>query len=202
PYRSVILDAANDAPTCANASIVTNEDVTGETSPSCSDVDSDSLTYSIVSQPTHGVASVVSGKLHYVPSANYNGSDSFTYKANDGAADSNTASVDVTVNAVNDTPQASNDKASRSEERRGGKEPSCSDVDADSLTYAIVAQPTHGSASVVSGKLHYVPNADYNGSDSFTYKANDGVADSNTASVDVTVNAVNDIPQASNDKAS
>ena len=57
-----------------------------------------------MSGASHGTASVVSGQLHYSPAANYNGSDSFTYKANDGLLDSNTATVNVTVNAVNDAP--------------------------------------------------------------------------------------------------
>ena len=67
--------------------------------------------------------------------------------------------------------------------------PSCTDANGNPLTYAIVAQPAHGTASVVSGQLHYVPTAGYTGPDSFTYKANDGTVDSNTATVTVTVTA-------------
>ena len=57
------------------------------------------------------------------------------------------------------------------------------------MTYAIVDQPGHGTASVVAGQLHYVPDTDYTGDDAFTYQASDGYLDSNTATVDVTVTA-------------
>ena len=191
---NVTVNAVNDAPVCSNVSLTTDEDTPGDVAPNCTDVDGDSLTYSIVSGASHGTASVVSGQLHYSPAANYNGSDSFTYKANDGLLDSNTATVNVTVNAVNDAPVCSNVSLTTDEDTPGDVAPNCSDVDGDSLTYSIVSGASHGTASVVSGQLHYSPAANYNGSDSFTYKANDGLLDSNTATVNVTVNAVNDAP--------
>jgi hypothetical protein len=60
------------------------------------DIDSSSLTYSIVTQPSHGTVTITNtatGAYKYTPSANYNGADSFTFKANDGTADSNTATA-------------------------------------------------------------------------------------------------------------
>ncbi len=107
------MNAVNDAPVCSNVSLTTDEDTPGDVAPDCTDVDGDPLTYSIVSGASHGTASVVSGQLHYSPAANYNGSDSFTYKANDGLLDSNTATVNVTVNAVNDAPVCSERRRSR-----------------------------------------------------------------------------------------
>ena len=67
--------------------------------------------------------------------------------------------------------------------------PSCTDANGNPMTYSIVDQPAHGTASVVAGQLHYVPTRDYTGADSFTYKASDGYLDSNTATVAVTVTA-------------
>ena len=88
------VNAVNDAPTCANVSITTDEDTAGSTPPDCSDVDGDTLTYEIVDQPADGSATVnLDGDLEYTPDLNFNGSDSSTYKANDGTADSNTATV-------------------------------------------------------------------------------------------------------------
>ncbi len=191
---SVTVTAVNDAPVCSAVTLTTAEDTSGQTDPSCTDVDSINLTYSIVAQPLHGTASVVTGKLSYTPAANYNGADSFTYKANDGTLDSNTATVSVTVTAVNDAPVCSAVTLTTAEDTPGQTDPSCTDVDSVNLTYAIVAQPLHGTASVVTGKLSYTPAANYNGADSFTYKANDGTLDSNTATVSVTVTAVNDAP--------
>ncbi|WP_298434851.1 Ig-like domain-containing protein, partial [Geobacter sp.] len=71
--------------------------------------DSTSLTYSIVSPATKGTVTITNtatGAYSYTPNANYNGSDSFTFKANDGTADSNAATVNITVTAVNDAPTA------------------------------------------------------------------------------------------------
>jgi hypothetical protein len=87
----------NQAPTCQDVTLVTTQDTTGETDPNCSDPESNPLTYSIVAQGTKGTASVVSGKLQYVPNAGATGSDSFTYRANDGTSNSNTSTVNVTI---------------------------------------------------------------------------------------------------------
>jgi len=92
-------------PVCQAVTLTTDEDTTGEASPSCPDEDTgDTLTYSIVAQPGHGSASVVAGNLSYTPAANYNGADSFTYKANDSHIDSNTTTVNVTINPVINAP--------------------------------------------------------------------------------------------------
>src|SRR5207302_10155153 len=75
-----------------------------------------------------------------------------------------------------------------------------SDVDGDTLTAVLVSGPTKGSLTLnANGSFTYTPNANVNGTDSFTYKANDGALDSNTATVTITINAVNDAPVAQND---
>src|SRR5207247_4035477 len=80
------------------------------------------------------------------------------------------------------------------EDKPSNTAPNCTDVDNDSLTYAIASQGTKATASVVSGQLHYVPDSNTNGADSFTYTANDGHVDSAPATVNVTITAVNDAP--------
>ena len=82
-----------------------------------SDADGNSLSALIVSSPSHGALALnANGSFTYVPAANFNGSDSFTYKANDGTADSNVATVTITVTAVNDAPVAANDSYSTAED--------------------------------------------------------------------------------------
>jgi VCBS repeat-containing protein len=191
---SVTVTAVNDAPVCSPVTLTTAEDTPGQTNPSCTDVEGNPLTYSIVAQPTHGTASVAAGKLAYTPAANYNGADSFTYKANDGTVDSNTATVSVTVTAVNDAPVCSPVTLNTVENTPGQANPSCTDVDGNPLTYSIVTQPMHGIAYVVASKLSYTPTASYRGPDSFTYKANDGTVDSNTATISVIVIPIKDPP--------
>ena len=62
-----------------------------------------------------------------------------------------------------------------------------SDEEGDSLSFTVLSQPKNGTLSGTAPALTYSPNANYSGSDSFSYKANDGVADSNTATVTINV---------------
>src|SRR5919202_1962396 len=99
--------------------MTTDEDTQGQTSPNCSDIDSSSLTYSIDSQGSDGTASVSGGTLYYDPDPDFNGTDSFTYTANDGELDSDPATVDVTVNAVNDAPTCNGVNLTTEEDPQG-----------------------------------------------------------------------------------
>src|SRR5262249_50835000 len=114
--------------------------------------------------------------------------------------DSNDATVSITVNAVNDPPVASNASVTTNEDTPVSGTVTATDIDSPTLTFAVVAQPTRGTLSfnTSTGAFTYTPNANLNGPDSFTFKANDGPLDSNVATVSITVNAVNDPPVASN----
>ena len=153
----------NQAPVCAGSTLSTPANTAGDAAPSCTDAENDTLTYAIVAQPSHGTASVLAGQLHYVPATDYEGPDSFTYKANDGSLDSNTATVSVTVTHVNQAPVCAGSTLSTPANTAGDAAPSCTDAENDTLTYTIVAQPSHGTASVLAGQLHYVPATDYEG---------------------------------------
>src|SRR5207237_643312 len=142
------------------------------------------------------------GSFIYTPAANYNGSDAFTYKANDGAADSNVATVTITIAPMPDAPSAANDSYATNEDTtlvRGGPAvlANDSDVDGNPLTAILVSGTAHGTLALdADGGFTFTPAANYAGPDSFTYKANDGVTDSNVATVSLTINAVNDAPVA------
>jgi uncharacterized delta-60 repeat protein len=165
------------------------------------DVEGSPLSITVVSNPAHGTLSMnVDGSFKYTPAANYNGTDSFTYKVSDGQADSNLATVSLTVRPVNDPPVANNNAYTLAEDNvltvtAPGVLANDSDVDGDTLTASLVTSPAHGSLTFnADGSFSYTPNANYNGSDSFTYKANDGQANSNVATVTLTVTPVNDPP--------
>src|SRR5207247_2322965 len=118
---SITITAVNDAPVAVNDSYITAEDTTlNVAAPGVlandSDVDGDTLSAILLSQPTHGSLTLNSnGSFSYTPVANYNGSDSFTYKANDGQADSGIATVSITIGGVNDAPVAVNDSYTTAE---------------------------------------------------------------------------------------
>src|SRR5207249_4477827 len=137
----------------------------------------------------------------YTPAANYNGPDSFTFKANDGTVDSNVATVSLTITPVNDAPVASPSSATLAEDTPTSVSLPASDVDGDTLTVTSVGSPAHGTAVIQGGNVRYTPNANYNGGDSFPYTVSDGNGGTDTASVAVTVTPVNDPPVATDSSA-
>ena len=94
----------NIAPVAAAQSLVLDEDVPAAITLTGTDGDDDALAFSIVTPPANGSLSGTPPALTYTPDENYNGPDSFTFRVNDGTADSPAASVSLTVNAVNDPP--------------------------------------------------------------------------------------------------
>src|SRR5207247_2084419 len=155
---------------------------------------------------TYGLLTLnANGSFTYTPAANFNGSDSFTYKANDGLLDSNMATVALTINPVNDAPLAVNDSFATDEHMvltitLLGVLSNDHDIDSPTLPVVVVTGPTHATLTPYATLFRsYTPAANFNGSDSFTYKANDGQADSNLATVALTINPVNDAPLAVND---
>ena len=158
------------------------------------------MTASVVTNPAHGTLVFgADGSYTYTPDANFNGSDSFTYKVNDGTADSGIQTISITVNPVNDAPVALDGSITTNEDAAITGSVSFSDIDvpADALVASVVDQPAHGSLVFnADGSYTYTPDANFNGSDSFTYKVNDGTADSGIQTITITVNPVNDAPVA------
>lgn len=100
----ISVTPVNDQPTVHNFTVTTNEDVALNITLTAGDVDRDTLRYSIVSQPSHGVLSGVAPNLTYTPDADYYGIDSFRFKVNDGTIDSTVATVTIIINPVYDPP--------------------------------------------------------------------------------------------------
>jgi len=197
--RAPVSTVVNNTPAAVNDAYSTNEDtlLTAATSgvlANDNDADGNPLTAVLVAGVSHGSLVLNSnGSFTYTPSANFNGADSFTYMANDGLANSNTATVTITVNAVNDPPSAVNDTYSTKKNNgltvaAPGVLANDSDADGNPLTSVLVAGVSHGSLTLNSnGSFTYTPVTGYTGSDSFTYMANDGLASSNTATVAITI---------------
>ena len=189
--------SVNTAPAAANAVGSTNEDTAlTSTLPAATDVDGNAVTYAKATNPIHGTVSVsTSGSYTYTPTANYNGADSFSYTVNDGQGGSNTYTVSLTVTPVNDAPVAAAGTLSATEDIQASGTLSATDVDNTALTYSVVTQPAKGTVTLgANGAYTYTPAKDANGADSFTFRASDGALSSNTATVTITVAAVNDAP--------
>jgi 2C-methyl-D-erythritol 2,4-cyclodiphosphate synthase len=198
---TITIAPVNDAPVAADDADSTAEDtaVTTDVLANDTDLDGDSLTVS--STGPAGDGSVVNngdGTVTYIPTPDFNGPDSFVYTIDDGNGGTATATVYVEISSVNDTPVADDQSVSTDEDTPVSITLTGSDVDGNSLTFNIVDQPTNGTLSGTAPDLTYTPNADFNGSDSFTLTVNDGNADSSIATVSITVNAANDQPTADN----
>jgi len=195
---TISVAPVNDAPVSSNQAVTTQEDVSKAITLSATDVDNGSLTYSIVTGPAHGTLTGTGANITYTPALNYNGNDSFTFKASDGTVDSNIATVTLIVTPVQDAPVANNQAVSTQEDQPKAIVLTGSDVDGDALTFTIVTNPAHGTLAGSGANVTYTPAANYNGSDNFTFRVNDGTANSNVATVSITVTPVNDAPIANN----
>jgi VCBS repeat-containing protein len=204
--RTLVINVTpvNDAPVAADGAATTNEDTAVAATASASDVDGDTLTYSVVTGPANGVLTGTGPNWTYTPAADYFGSDSFTFRVNDGTVFSNTATFSLTVTAVNDAPVAVADSATTAEDTAISVNVLLNDTDVDNtpaqLSVQSFSQGSSGGTVAADGTLlRYTPAANFNGTETFTYVVTDGAASSAPGTVTITVTAVNDAPVAVND---
>jgi len=208
---TITVVPVNDAPVANPDSYTTNEDTALTVAApgvlaNDTDVDGNALTAALVTGPASGTLALnANGAFTYTPNANFNGTDSFTYRANDGTTTSGPATVTITVVPVNDAPVANPDSYTTNEDTAltvaaPGVLANDTDVDGNALTAALVTGPASGTLTLnTNGAFTYTPNANFNGTDSFTYRANDGTTTSGPATVTITVVPVNDAPVANAD---
>jgi VCBS repeat-containing protein len=195
----VYLDV-NSAPVAGDDAFATDEDTPlSEPAPGVlvndSDADLDPLTAVLETDVTNGILTLnADGSFTYTPNPDFNGVDSFTYRANDGLQDGNIATVTITVNPVNDPPVAVDDGYAVDQDAvlnvaAPGVLGNDSDVEGDPLTAVLNTDVASGTLILnADGSFDYTPNPGFNGPDGFTYYANDGTADSAVAAtVSITV---------------
>jgi len=197
----------NDAPDAKNDYMTTNEDcgvVIGVLN-NDSDTNGDTLNIESITQPAHGKVTVNNnGSVTYIPDANYNGNDSFTYTISDGKGGFDTATVTVKVNPSNDKPVAVDDIKVLNEDQAVNINVLANDRDVETATKDLritsISQPSHGFVVINNdGTVKYTPAKDYNGKDSFSYTIVDEHGKTDTATVNLTVKPTNDNPVAVND---
>jgi CshA-type fibril repeat protein/VCBS repeat-containing protein len=209
---SFTLTVSNPAPVAANDSFTTNEDtpVSGNVLPNDVDSDGDALSASLVSGTTNGTVVLnADGSFTYTPNANFNGSDSFTYRVTDTDGATSIATVTLTVSPVNDPPVAVNDSFTTDEDAPATIAVTNNDSDAEGnpLTVTQVngtsitlggpgVAVTGGTVTLTADGLVFTPTPNYNGPSSFTYTVSDGNGGTATATVSGTVDPVNDPPVA------
>jgi serine/threonine protein kinase len=155
------------------------------------------LTAVQVDGPKHGMLALrADGSFSYAPDSGFDGSDRFTYKANNGILDSDPATVSISVNAVKKPPVAVDDEYATDSGipltvSAPGVLGNDSDADGQPLEAIAVSSPTNGTVVLdPNGSFCYKPAPGFDGTDSFSYKANNGLLSSNVATVTVTVRPV------------
>jgi uncharacterized repeat protein (TIGR01451 family) len=225
---TVTVSAVNDPPVAVGDAASTGEDTQIDIDVLANDTDPEAppqtLTITNVSDPPNGTAVIINGGLavRYTPDADYcnelpdcptpGPDDSFSYTVDDGAGGTDTATVSVMVNGIDDQPNAIIDSATTAEDGSAGvlidvlandilgNNPSIGD---QPVTLEIASPPSHGSAVVEAGQIRYtVTEANYSGADDFTYRVIDADLDSDVALVTITITPVNDDPVANDDLAS
>jgi hypothetical protein len=193
----VTVTAVNDPPDAVNDMATTDEDtpVTITVLTNDTDPEANPLVVASVTPGSNGSVAIVNAgtKVRYTPDANFNGADSFTYTIGDGQGGTDTATVSVTVNSVNDPPMAADDGAITDEDTPVIIDVAANDSDPedDPLTVMSVTDPPHGTVmDLGGGLLKYTPDANFTGADSFTYTVSDGQGGTDTATVAVFVNDI------------
>ncbi|TFH06798.1 MAG: tandem-95 repeat protein, partial [Candidatus Atribacteria bacterium] len=203
---TIAVAAVNDPPIAQDDSGATEEatSVALAVLLNDSDLDGDRLTIQSVTTPANGSVINDGAEVTYTPNADFSGLDTFTYTISDGNGELASATVTVAVAAVNDPPIAQDDAASTNEETAVVIDVLINDSDPDGDTLAIqsVAQPSRGSAVNQGADVMYMPDANFTGTDVFTYTVSDGHGKIATATVTVLVVAVNDPPVAQDDSES
>jgi hypothetical protein len=200
--RSFTNTVPNQAPVIAEGAS-TNVILSEDSAPTpfsltlhATDADGDPIGWWVPTQANNGIATVsgsgASMPIAYQPTANYNGSDSFVVQAYDTWGAKTSITVNVTIQPINDPPVAYGQILTVATNTPRAITLTGYDIDAgDTLMYGIVTQPTHGELSGDPPNITYTPFFNYKGSDSFTFKVNDGTVDSLApATVTLWVNAL------------
>ncbi|WP_119860245.1 tandem-95 repeat protein [Pseudoalteromonas sp. MSK9-3] len=209
---TMTINAVEDAPLAVADSASTDEDTPITFSVVANDTDAENnmvvASAAIVDSPSKGSVTIANGIVTYTPTANENGADTFTYTVKDSTGlTSSKATVTMTLNAVNDTPIAANFTETVNEDTPTNAltvRANATDVEDTNPSGAItlVTQPTKGAVALnqTNGTMVYTPNANENGTDTYTYTIADsnGLV-SNTATVTVNIGAINDRPTAGDD---
>ncbi|MCQ6444225.1 tandem-95 repeat protein, partial [Vibrio parahaemolyticus] len=194
----VNVTPVNDAPVAKDDIATTQEDtaVTIDVLPNDTDVDGDKLSIQSATVPeAQGKVEIVDGKLVFTPAENFNGDAEITYTVTDGSL-TDQATVKVTVNAVNDTPEVESNIADQTLAEDFTPysidlNNAFSDVDGE-LTFSVSGN-SNIQVAIVNGIATFTPTADWSGSEALTFTATDPSGESVSQTVNFTVASVADI---------
>jgi VCBS repeat-containing protein len=197
---TVVIIPLNDPPIAESMSVTANEDQIRTIALNASDPDGNPITLTIMEHPTHGEIfnfDYETMSVQYKPVTDYFGSDQFTYELFDGEIKSSVAVVDIEVLYVNDPPFVQSDIISVFEDASVDYTLKAFDEDSQITGFSISQEPSHGEVVLIdtlNGTITYTPEADYFGTDSFSYQCMDDESISEPALISINVKPLNDIP--------
>ena len=208
---NITINDINDAPIANDDATNTDEDTQAVIDLVANDTDVDGTvvpsSIMVVTAPANGTATAnANGTITYDPDQNFNGLDTFTYTVeDDDGSVSNIATVTISVNDINDALVANDDDVITDEDQAVIIDILANDEDPDGTivpsTVTIVTSPVNGTAVInTDGTVAFTPVPDYHGPDLFTYNVQNSEGQvSNIATVNITINDINDLPAAQND---
>ncbi len=202
--ETILTDPVEEAPVANDDTAVVDEDdtVVIDVLDNDTDANGDDLTVTEATSPDGEVTINPDGTLTFAPNENFNGDTTISYTVTDGNGGFDTATVDVTVNPVNDAPDAVNDAETTPEDTPVTVDVlgNDTDVDGDMLTITGASVPAdQGTVAIVDNKLLFTPAENFNGDATISYSITDGNGGTDTADAVVTVTPVNDDPVAVDD---
>ena len=195
-FMAVLVAACSKSPIPESQSVVLQEDTSIDIKLSTDDPSGTTASYEVTESPSLGDLTGTPPNLTYTPHKNVSGEDSFSYAILDaGGSRSKSATVEISIQPVNDPPFVEPFELEALEDGSVRATPKASDIDGFVLRLEAQSQPKNGTLSLDTTEFSYVPNPDFNGSDSFTFVAvdNEG-AKSEPAAVAISVIATNDLP--------
>ncbi len=197
---TLTITPVNDNAPIAQAGTVTlgeGGSVVGSVLATDADMPNDTLTYAVVSGPTHGALTFnANGTYSYTHDGSENFADTFTFKVTDANGAASQATVTVTITPVNDNApiaQAGTAALAEGGSVTGAVVATDADLPNDALTYALVNGPAHGLLTLnADGTYSYVHDGTENFADGFTYSVTDANGASSQATVSLTITPVND----------
>ena len=189
-----------DLPNVQNIEITINEDESKTFALLGNEPNNLALSYTVSSNPNHGVVEINNLTATYVPNANYNGTDTFNYVASSTNGTSNIGVVIITINPVNDEPNSKDIQAITDEDNSVDITLNAEEYDGDQIVFQIKNNPSNGNIEINENIVTYTPNQNWNGTDQFNFEAVDSTTRSslNVATATIIVNPIDDAPEAQN----
>ena len=182
-----VTGPVNDAPIAGGQAVFTAEDTALAITLAATDEEGDALTYEVATAPVHGTLGGTAPALVFTPAPDFHGLDALTFRVSDGTSWSAEATVEIGVAPVNDRPVATPLAASTEQGTPLPLTLAASDVDGDGLRYELGAPPAHGTLAGALPAVTYSPLAGFYGTDTFTFRVDDGRFYSEAATVTITV---------------